>query len=89
METKLIEDAVTAGFLAALGCSVSPQLQTDGKVRFIVRGDYEAATDRLYRNESVPAMEALQHVKAFRAAIFNLKKENGKGNSYGINGNHR
>ena len=50
MEIHVIEDAVTAGILAvvarvepALELSVSPQLQADGKVRFVVRGDYQGA----------------------------------------------
>lgn len=73
MKEKIVEDAILAGVLGVLGCEITPTKNQDGRVIFIVGGDYDRATGRLYRNDSVPALDMLKSIKLCRSAIFSLR----------------
>lgn len=80
MESKVIEDAIMAGILGVLDCEITPTKNPDGKVRFVIYGDYDKAMDRLYGNDRVPVLDVLKSIKSCRTAIFSLK---GRGNNHG------
>lgn len=77
MKNKVVEDAVVAGVLGVLDCEVTPTKSPDGRVRFIIDGDYDGAMGRLYGNDQVPALDVLKSIKSCRSAIFSLKGQRG------------
>jgi hypothetical protein len=81
----IIEDAIQAGILKALGCTFTPEPDEFGHVQFRIAGDIDGCLAKLYQNYQIGAMDALQAIKAARQSIFSFRK--GKGQSYGKNFN--
>ena len=67
------EDSVLKGILASLGVQFSTFVRESGKVAY--RADHGAldGLERLYKNEKIGALDALNNVKAARSAIYALK----------------
>lgn len=83
----VIEDAVQAGLLQALGCTIIPESDDFGHIQFRVTGDVDGCLEKLYQNHPIGSMQAMQSIKAARQAIFSYRK--GKGRNHGNSTKYR
>ena|GEM_PF-1744502 len=77
----IIEDSVQAGILETLGCTVLPEADSTGHVRYKITGNVEESFKKLFENFPVGSMDAMRAVKSARQAIFTLRGK-GHGQSY-------
>jgi hypothetical protein len=79
MNCNFSDDAIQAGIQKVLGAKVVPFTDPNGKVWFRIEQGNDEALVKLYNNEKVGALDALEAIKSMRQAIFALKKNHGNG----------
>jgi len=84
-EERIVEDPSISAYCALprikekYHTEVIPFVKSDGKVAFIVRGDYERALANLYQDQ--PVLEFMKSLRAIRSAIFAFKQMKNGGKS--------
>ena len=79
MTANFTDDSIQAGIQKTLGAKVVPFRDPSGKVWFRLEEGNEETLSRLYGNDKIGALDALESIKSMRQAIFALKKSNGNG----------
>jgi hypothetical protein len=72
-EPTKTEDSILAGILKTMGLSVSGYVNGNGRVLFLIKGDYEGALRKIYENTLVGAADVFQNIKLCRQMIFALR----------------
>ena len=67
------EDAILAGILKSVGVELSPLVRESGKIAYRAKNGALEGLQRIYRNEPIGSLDALNNVKAARSAIYALK----------------
>lgn len=76
MEKRIYSDVSIPAYLQTIQkpFTITPELGTDGIVRFIVEGNgIDDALKELFANASVPALDYIKNLKSLRSSIFVLK----------------
>ncbi|MDD5007480.1 MAG: hypothetical protein PHU49_07970 [Syntrophorhabdaceae bacterium] len=79
MGCNFSDDAIQVGIQKVLGAKVIPFTDPGGKIWFRVEQGNDETLAKLYDNQKIGALDALEAIKAMRQAIFALKKSGGNG----------
>jgi len=73
------DDAIQAGIQKVLGAKIIPFADPNGKVWFNIEQGNDETLAKLYSNQKIGALDALEAIKGMRQAIFALKRNSGNG----------
>jgi hypothetical protein len=76
--TNIYEDSIFTGILHALGHSVKPFKDSNGKIVFEVSGDTNKTIEEIYRNCPIGSLDAMRSIKLMRSMIYNFRNRNGQ-----------
>jgi hypothetical protein len=73
MERSMLEDTSLVAYLALKGHTFKPIKRPDGRIIFVIEGDFTNDLQSLYSNPLVPALDYIKWLKTVRGSIFSLR----------------